>query len=99
MHPDIADITWLTYPLLQNHESTYQRPIPKGLQSRIAWLDHNVPEDAQVGVLKSASNSYEVSIVHGLVTYLLRGSTYSPGDIAILTPYSGQLQALRSALS
>ena len=49
--------------------------------------------------LKSHVNLYEVEMVAGLVNYLLRGGAYDQGDIAILTPYCGQLSKLHERLS
>lgn len=99
MHPSISDISRITYPYLQDHTDTWAHPIPKGLRQRVLWLDHNIPEDETNDVSKSVSNGHEVVLVKELVRYLLRGSDYSPGDIAVLTPYSGQLLKLRAALS
>ena len=38
-------------------------------------------------------------MVHGLVQYLVNTNEYSFGDIAVLTPYNGQLAALNERLS
>lgn len=99
MHPEIANISRITYPFLQDHESTYSHPLPKGLHNRLWWLDHKIQENAADGVSKSVTNDHEVALVKELVTYLLRGNDYNYGDIAVLTPYSGQLIKLREALS
>lgn len=99
MHPEIAAISRITYPFLQNHESTYSHPLPKGLHNRLWWLDHQVQENAADGVSKSVTNDHEVALVKELVTYLLRGNDYCYGEIAVLTPYSGQLIKLRETLS
>jgi len=99
MHPDIAALSRVTYPFLQDHPTTFLHPMPKGLRNRMWWLHHEVPEDSIGGVSKSHANMHEVNIVKELVTYLLRGSDYSPGDIAVLTPYAGQVVELRKAFS
>ncbi|KAK5954232.1 hypothetical protein OHC33_004805 [Knufia fluminis] len=99
MHPDIADISRITYPFLQDHSTTWSNPVPKGLDHRMWWLHHDIAEDEATGVSQSITNMHEVRIVKELVTYLLRGSDYSPGDIAVLTPYAGQVAELRTVLS
>ncbi|KAI9810892.1 MAG: hypothetical protein M1827_005751 [Pycnora praestabilis] len=48
---------------------------------------------------KSCSNEFEVEMVAGLVEYLVAGNEYNLNDIAILTPYNGQLAALTRRLS
>jgi len=99
MHPDIANITRLTYPFLVDHESTRERPLVYGLEKRMYWWDHRVPEFQASDDLKSHKNLHEVDMVSSLVEYLLRGGNYSQGDIAVLTPYSGQLSELVTRLS
>ncbi|KEF60781.1 uncharacterized protein A1O9_02343 [Exophiala aquamarina CBS 119918] len=99
MHPDIANITRLTYPFLVDHDSTYNRPPVYGLEKRMYWWDHRVPELKGSNGLKSHANLHEVEMVSSLVEYLLRGGNYSQGEIAVLTPYSGQLSELVTRLS
>ena len=99
MHPDIADISRITYPFLQDHPATFAHPIPKGLHHRMWWIHHDIAEDDATGLSRSITNMHEVKVIRELVAYLLRGSDYSPGDIAVLTPYAGQAVELRKALS
>lgn len=99
MHPDVSRISRITYPFLEDHHSTISHPLPKGLNERLWWLTHSVSEDDTDDVSKSITNQHEVELVKELVTYLLRGNDYHYGDIAILTPYSGQLIKLQQALS
>ncbi|KAF2187214.1 hypothetical protein K469DRAFT_686386 [Zopfia rhizophila CBS 207.26] len=47
---------------------------------------------------KSHSNIWEVGMVHALVRHIVRQGEYSSSDIAVLTPYTGQLKKLRSAM-
>ena len=98
MHPQIADITRLTYPYLLDHVSTSLHPVVSGVERRIFWLDHQIPEADPTNDSKSHINMHEVEMVVGLVRYLLTRNTYSMGDITILTPYNGQLAALVDAL-
>ena len=103
MHPEIADLMRATlYPNLQDHESTCQHPSVAGLTDRIWWLNHKEPEDRpdhRSAMSKSYSNAYEVEMIAGLVQYLVNSNEYDFGDIAVLTPYNGQLAALNSRLS
>jgi len=103
MHPEIADIMRATlYPNLQDHESTYQHPPVAGMTDRVWWFDHQQPEDRPdhgSPMSKSYSNSFEVEMICGLVQYLVNSNEYDFGDIAVLTPYNGQLAALTSRLS
>ncbi|PGH04969.1 hypothetical protein AJ79_06926 [Helicocarpus griseus UAMH5409] len=102
MHPDISLIAKKTlYPQLQDHPATKLHPAVGGLADRTYWFDHSVPEDQCFGfssATKSFSNRFEVGMVSGLVQYLVRSNAYGLGDIAILTPYSGQLAQLVQSL-
>ncbi|KAK2783225.1 hypothetical protein FQN53_009311 [Emmonsiellopsis sp. PD_33] len=98
MHPEISTIPrTILYPHLKDHPSTMIHPDVGGLAHRTYWFDHTVPEDQYQGfssATKSFSNRFEVDMVGGLVQYLVRSNAYGLGDIAILTPYSGQLAQL-----
>lgn len=48
-------------------------------------------------VTSSCYNMYEVECTVALVKYLLASSHYRPDDIAVLTPYNGQLKKLMEA--
>jgi AAA domain len=98
MHPDIADITRLVYPYLEDHTNTCLHPSTSGLAERMFWLDHRMPEADPSAASKSHVNPYEVAMATGMVRYLIRGNAYSLGDIAIITPYNGQLAALHDSL-
>jgi superfamily I DNA and/or RNA helicase len=47
---------------------------------------------------KSHSNVWEVEMTHTLVRHIVRQGVYSSSDIAVLTPYTGQLQKLRTKM-
>ncbi|ERF69408.1 hypothetical protein EPUS_05953 [Endocarpon pusillum Z07020] len=98
MHPDIADLTRLVYPYLQDHPNTTTHPSTNGIAERMFWVDHRMPEAEPSAASKSYTNPYEVAMVTGMVQYLLRLNAYSLGEIAILTPYNGQLAALHDSL-
>ena len=72
------------------------------MTDRVWWLDHQQPEDrpdCRSPMSKSYSNSFEVDMISGFVQYLVNSNEYDFGDIAVLTPYNGQLAALTSRLS
>ena len=72
------------------------------MADRVWWLDHRVPEDApdlRSSKAKSFSNAFEVEMVAGLVEHLVNTNEYDLKDITILTPYNGQLGALKDRLS
>lgn len=98
MHPQIANLPRLVYPYLKDHPSTLSRSPPHGIAERMFWWDHRVPE-LESDDLKSHANIHEAFMVNSLVQFLLRGGAYSQGEIAVLTPYSGQLLKLFELLS
>lgn len=66
------------------------------------WFDHQKPEDSpnpRSAMSRSYSNSFEVDMTIGLVQYLVNTNEYDFNDIAILTPYNGQLAAFTQKLS
>lgn len=100
MRPVISTLIRNTlYPGLQDHPSTTEYPDVVGMRNNIFWLDHTYPEagvdDSQT---RSHSNNWEVQMTHGLVRHLVRQGHYDSKDIAVLTPYTGQLQKLREEL-
>ena len=65
------------------------------------WLDHSHRE-AGSGEFDikgtSHSNDYEVEMVKQLVSHLSKQGCYGDGELAIITPYVGQLRKLRNEL-
>ena len=64
---------------------------------RLFWLDHTYPEDGSLPEMDnttSHSNDFEVGMVTALVSHLVRQGVYRPDDLAVLTPYLGQLQKI-----
>lgn len=102
MRPEISNLIRNTlYPDLQDHRNVSEYPDVVVMRKNVFWLDHTHPEEASddFGVkMGSHSNHWEVEMTHGLVRHLVRQSHYSTKDIAVLTPYTGQLQKLRRAL-
>lgn len=102
MHPSIAELVRSTlYPKLQDHESVFNHPEVCGMRKRLFWLDHSEKEDvspSNPAQSFSKSNAWEVEMTAALVSHLVRQGVYSSEDIAILTPYLGQLQKLKKRL-
>jgi hypothetical protein len=102
MHPSISTLIRSTlYPDLQDSPQVAHYPEVSGMRRRLFWLDHEQPEDGERERLDSTShtNQYEVDMVFALVRHLVRQGVYRASDIAVLTPYLGQLRKLRRALS
>jgi hypothetical protein len=102
MRPEISTLIRETlYKKLLDHPSTIELPDVVGLRQNVFWLDHTHLEDAKQMDFqhsKSKSNLWEVQMVHALVRHVVRQGTYKSSDIAVLTPYTGQLQKLRAAM-
>ncbi|OJD33889.1 nf-x1 finger and helicase domain protein [Diplodia corticola] len=104
MHPMISQLVRDTlYPALQDASSTRDYPMVPGMRDRLFWFDHREYEagsDQSQGVTTtSRTNDFEVDMTMGLVSHLMKQGTYQADDIAVLTPYLGQLHKLRSRLS
>lgn len=102
MHPSISALIRSTlYPDLQDSPQVANYPEVSGMRRRLFWLDHSQPEDGERERTDSTShtNQYEVDMVFALVRHLVRQGVYRASDIAVLTPYLGQLRKLRRALS
>nr|CEG05411.1 unnamed protein product [Fusarium clavum] len=99
MHPSIAELVRTTlYPSLNDSEAVAEYPQVVGMKRRLFWFQHDQPENADENnssLSTSRSNSFEVDMTAALVSHLSQQGTYKPGDIAVLTPYLGQLQLLR----
>ncbi|RAH69049.1 uncharacterized protein BO66DRAFT_421080 [Aspergillus aculeatinus CBS 121060] len=101
MHPSVANLVRETlYPKLQDHISTTMYPAVAGMKHRLFWLDHRNTEDDgdPSDPMHSKTNTWEVHMVISLVRHLLRQGKYGPGEIAVLTPYVGQLRMLKDIL-
>ncbi|GAB1217518.1 hypothetical protein ATERTT37_006757 [Aspergillus terreus] len=103
MHPSISQLIRDTlYPRLQDAPSVLEYPEVTGMRKRLFWLDHRVPEgnaSDEEAMAASHWNDYEIQLTVALVNHLLRQGTYQSGDIAVLTPYLGQLHRIRRKLS
>ncbi|KAI9670299.1 MAG: hypothetical protein M1831_006513 [Alyxoria varia] len=102
MDPSISDLIRSTlYPNLEDHAVVKSYPEICGLTKRLFWFNHDAPEQQpSEGNMASTShvNHFEVQMVEAVTSHLLKQGQYGPNEIAILTPYLGQLRALRDAL-
>ena len=102
MHPSIAKLISSTlYPRLQDHHSVSAYPEVEGMRKRLFWLDHNEMEDASTSDSAhsvSKTNTWKVEMTAALISHLVRQGIYRNEDIAVLTPYLGQLQKLKQRL-
>jgi hypothetical protein len=102
MHPSISELVRVPlYPDLEDHPSVSEYPEVDGMRDRLYWLDHKENEDPRTGeaVSLSRTNTWEVEMVASLVSHFVRQGTYGSEDIAVLTPYLGQLQKIKKRLA
>ncbi|KAJ5182661.1 hypothetical protein N7492_000277 [Penicillium capsulatum] len=103
MSPSISRLIHDTlYPRLQDAPSVLEYPEVAGMQKRLFWLDHRYPEGgamSQDPMTTSHWNDHEIEMTVALASHLARQGVYQEGDIAVLTPYLGQLHRLRRKLS
>ncbi|RIA80711.1 hypothetical protein C1645_866307 [Glomus cerebriforme] len=102
MRNEISDlIRYTLYPNLIDGENTAKYKNVRGAQHNVYFIDHRNPEDSSGGDLTTQShvNSYEVTMVVEMVKYFVRNGYDKPDDIAVLTPYLGQMNKIKEALS
>jgi AAA domain len=101
MHRSIAQLIRGTlYPGLIDHQSVHDYPAVEGMRNRLFWFDHDYPESSvEKQDSTSHTNDFEVEMVTALVHHVVRQSVYSSEDVAVLTPYLGQLVKLRKKLA
>jgi superfamily I DNA and/or RNA helicase len=58
-----------------------------------------MPEGKSPAEDMSHWNEFEIDMVYGLVNHLVQQGTYTGRDIAVLTPYLGQLRKLQERFS
>ncbi|TGJ86316.1 hypothetical protein E0Z10_g2456 [Xylaria hypoxylon] len=81
------------------HLSDYPEVV--GMRKRLFWFDHTNPEsraDSTQPLSTSHTNDFEVEMVTAMVSHIVRQGVYAPDQIAVLTPYLGQLHKLRKRL-
>jgi AAA domain len=101
MRPEISSLVRETiYPQLIDHDTTKHYPDVVGMRKNVFWLDHDNTEEGSDADMhqKSHSNVWEVEFTHALVRHIVRQGKYKSSQIAVLTPYTGQLQKLRTKM-
>ncbi|CAB4484431.1 unnamed protein product [Rhizophagus irregularis] len=102
MRGEISDLIRRTlYPNLIDGDNTTTYENVRGAQHNVYFVEHRNPEDSSGGeyAIKSHVNRYEVRMVVEMVKYFVRNGYTKPDDIAILTPYLGQMIKIRDALA
>ncbi|PTB39704.1 hypothetical protein M441DRAFT_197320 [Trichoderma asperellum CBS 433.97] len=99
MHPSISELIRSTlYPSLQDGENVKKYPAVVGMKERLFWLHHDQLEAGAAShdpLNTSHSNDFEVDMTVSLLSHLVRQGIYAREDIAVITPYLGQLHKLR----
>ncbi|KAI1370891.1 hypothetical protein F4677DRAFT_339626 [Hypoxylon crocopeplum] len=99
MHPNVSELIRSTlYPSLDDGGAVAQYPRVRGMKRRLFWLHHESPEDQENqhdAITTSRTNTFEIDMTVSLVQHLVRQGSYGPDDIAVITPYLGQLIRLR----
>ncbi|KAF9433981.1 hypothetical protein BGZ76_008735 [Entomortierella beljakovae] len=99
MRPEISSLIRNTlYPRLEDGENVNWYPEVPGMGKNLHFMDHKHPEDTNDEFGMSYANSFEVRMVEALAQHLIKNGYDKPGDIAVLTPYLGQLSKLRDYL-
>ncbi|KAJ7583678.1 P-loop containing nucleoside triphosphate hydrolase protein [Mycena floridula] len=105
MRPEISTfVRALTYPDLIDAPKTQGRPDLRGVTDNVVFIQHDKPEDEDNELqerkditAKSSKQNRYVAMVLKTVRYLAQQG-YGTDDMVVLTPYLGQLRALREAL-
>jgi len=97
MRPQISSLIRPLYSDLIDHEVVKDLPDVVGLRENVFWLEHDNEESGHSDIhQKSHSNVWEVEMTYALLRHVVRQGVYTSRDIAVLTPYTGQLQKLRA---
>ncbi|KAI1080320.1 P-loop containing nucleoside triphosphate hydrolase protein [Whalleya microplaca] len=102
MHPSVAELIRKTiYSSLKDSDNVKAYPEVVGMRKRLFWFDHDKPEarsDLNNPTSTSRTNDFEVEMVCAFLSHLVRQGVYQREDIAVLTPYLGQMHKLRKRL-
>ncbi|RIB01360.1 hypothetical protein C2G38_2296304 [Gigaspora rosea] len=99
---EISDlIRYTLYNELVDDKITDSYPDVCGAQKNIYFMNHHHPEDSNESdfAVNSHSNTFEAKMLIGLVKHFIHNGYDKPGQIAVLTPYLGQLIKIRDMLS
>ena len=97
MRPEISELLVpAIYKHLDDHPSVFNRKCIRGVEQNLFFLDHTEQEDSR-NESQSYSNRHEAELLARLSVYLIQQG-YMPGEITILTGYSGQMFLIRDCL-
>ncbi|CAI2183176.1 1421_t:CDS:2, partial [Funneliformis geosporum] len=99
---EISDLVRYTlYEELKYGENTAKYEKVRGAQHNVYFINHDHPEDSSDGEFATLShvNNYEVKMVVEMVKYFIKNGYTKSDDIAVLTPYLGQMMRIKEALS
>ncbi|CAG8518815.1 4362_t:CDS:10 [Funneliformis mosseae] len=99
---EISDLIRNTlYEGLKDGENTSKYEKVRGAQHNVYFINHDHPEDNSDGEFATLShvNNYEVRMVVEMVKYFIKNGYTKSDDIAVLTPYLGQMMRIKDALS
>ncbi|KAG7441498.1 uncharacterized protein BT62DRAFT_908111 [Guyanagaster necrorhizus] len=101
MRPTIShNIRKILYSNLEDHDIVTKYPPIQGMEKDLFFFTHTNREKAADEGSVSKVNTFEVKMIVDLVMYFLKQEAYSsPGDIAVLCAYLGQLRELKSTLN
>jgi hypothetical protein len=98
MRPEIADLIRGTlYPYLEDGDIVNAYEDVRGSRVNLWFLDHNHLERSDADTAGSYANEFEAEMIVELVNYFVRQG-YKKHEIAVLTPYLGQMFVLRQKL-
>ncbi|KAK8064422.1 nf-x1 finger and helicase domain containing protein [Apiospora phragmitis] len=102
MHPSISELVRSTlYPDLEDGGPVAEYPEVCGMKKRLFWFNHTALEDQALQFDPNSTshvNSFEIEMTVALVQHLVRQGIYGTDDIAVITPYLGQLLRLRQRM-
>lgn len=86
------------YPQLEDHDVVKAYPDLKGFAHNVFFWSHSNPQDNQHRESASKTNTQEAMMTVDIVVHLINQG-YQPGDIAVLSPYLGQVKILKRMLA
>ncbi|XP_064640121.1 NFX1-type zinc finger-containing protein 1-like [Lineus longissimus] len=93
MRPEISNLIKLIYPDLRDHQNVLKYEDIKGVSTNMFFINHHMKEKEDLDS-RSHSNKHEAEYIARLCKHLLLQG-YAPSQITVLTPYTGQLFALK----
>ncbi|KAF4955949.1 hypothetical protein FGADI_4122 [Fusarium gaditjirri] len=101
MRPEVSCLIRGVDSDLKGQQNVQNLPDVVEMLDNVFWPDNSHEEDngGDGTRVRSHSNRWETYMATALIHHLVRQGKYRAEDIALLTPYMGQLQQLKAALS